>query len=55
MELVLGEERLITWDVSKAGPGSMDIEIQGPKYDHRLENAGPNRWDEGGREIMRGK
>lgn len=43
MEIVLGEERLITWDVSKAGPGSMDIEIQGPKYDHRLENAGPNR------------
>ena len=43
MELVVGEERLITWDVSKAGPGSMDIEIQGPVYDHRLDNAGPGK------------
>jgi len=43
MEMVVGEERLITWDVSKAGPGSMDIEIQGPVYDHRLDNAGPGK------------
>ena len=43
MELGVGEERLITWDVSKAGPGSMDIEIQGPVYDHRLDNAGPGK------------
>ena len=35
--------RLITWDVSQAGPGSMDIEIQGPVYDHRLNNAGPGK------------
>merc|ERR1719477_238228 len=41
--MVVGEERLITWDVSKAGPGSMDIEIQGPVYDHRLDNAGPGK------------
>ena len=40
MEMVIGEEKTITWDVSKAGPGSMDIEIQGPIYDHRLDNAG---------------
>ena len=43
MEMTVGEERLITWDVSKAGPGSMDIEIQGPVYDHRLDNAGPEK------------
>jgi len=43
MDMVVAEEKLITWDVSKAGPGSMDIEIQGPKYDHRLDNAGPGR------------
>ena len=40
---ILGEEKTITWYVSKAGPGSMDIEIQGPVYDHRLENAGPGK------------
>jgi len=43
MEMTVGDERLITWDVSKAGPGSMDIEIQGPVYDHRLDNAGPGK------------
>jgi len=43
MEMIVAEERLITWDVSKAGPGSMDIEIQGPVYDHRLDNAGPGK------------
>ena len=43
MEMVIGEEKTITWDVSKAGPGSMDIEIQGPIYDHRLDNAGPGK------------
>eukprot|EP00092_Neocalanus_flemingeri_P041721 GFUD01045442.1.p1 GENE.GFUD01045442.1~~GFUD01045442.1.p1 ORF type:complete len:1832 (+),score=552.65 GFUD01045442.1:1088-6583(+) len=43
IEMTVGEERLITWDVSKAGPGSMDIEIQGPVYDHRLDNAGPGK------------
>ena len=34
---------MITWDVSQASPGSMDIEIQGPVYDHRLDNAGPGK------------
>ena len=29
--------------MSKAGPGSMDIEIQGPVYGDRLENAGPGK------------
>ena len=43
MEMVIGDEKTITWDVSKAGPGSMDIEIQGPIYDHRLDNAGPGK------------
>ena len=43
IDMTIGEEKVITWDVSKAGPGSMDIEIQGPKYDHRLDNAGPGR------------
>merc|ERR1719445_2522459 len=43
MEMMVGEEKTITWDVSKAGPGSMDIEIQGPVYDHRLDNAGPGK------------
>ena len=43
MEMTVGEEKTITWDVSKAGPGSMDIEIQGPVYDHRLDNAGPGK------------
>ena len=43
MEMLIGEEKTITWDVSKAGPGSMDIEIQGPIYDHRLDNAGPGK------------
>ena len=38
---MLGEERLIKLDVSKDGPGSMDIELQGPVSDHRLDNAGP--------------